>query len=72
MTTVNLNDTLICNFGALHAPVETVVEAIEGSIIWHRDISEPEATLYYTEAQNVYDSEESLLASGSPIGVYLK
>lgn len=71
MMNVNVNDTLIANYGAMFPTVETVVEAIEDGVVWHRDTSEVDGTLYMTEIENIR-AEGTRTTNGSPIGIFLK
>jgi len=53
MKNVEVGQKLIAFWGAMHPVEETVVEAIEDGIVWHRDASEEDSTLYMTDIKNI-------------------
>lgn len=65
---IKVNDRLVAFYGAMYPTVETVVEAIEDGVIWHRDTSEEEGTLFMTGIDAI--RTKSRTEYRSPIGVY--
>jgi hypothetical protein len=67
---IKVNDKLTAFYGAMFPTLTTVVEAIEDGVVWHRDTSEEEGTLFMTHIDDIRTEDRT--AYSSPIGVYIR
>jgi hypothetical protein len=68
---IKVNDKLTAFYGAMFPTLTTVVEAIdENGVVWHRDTSEEEGSLFMTHICDI--RTKNRCEYHSPIGVYFK
>ena len=67
---INIGSVLFTNHGAMFPTIETTVEAIENGMVYHRDTTDEEGTLYTTHVTNI-KTYGTRSVNGSPLGVFL-